>query len=71
MTAHAAQQIAEAGTILRTTVGSCLHGLALEGTDDRDDDYDAINRFLVEEYIQAWAPENAGSLCEGACGDAW
>ena len=32
-----AQQIAEAVTILRATVGSRLHGLALEGTDDRDE----------------------------------
>lgn len=32
-----AQSIAEPNTILRATVGSTLHGLALEGTDDRDE----------------------------------
>jgi uncharacterized protein len=33
----AAQGIAERGTILRATVGSTLHGLSLEGTDDTDE----------------------------------
>ena len=32
-----AQEIAEHNTILRATVGSTLHGLAVEGTDDRDE----------------------------------
>ncbi len=32
-----AQEIAERGTILRATVGSTLHGLSLEGTDDTDE----------------------------------
>jgi uncharacterized protein len=31
------REIAEQNTVLRATVGSTLHGLALEGTDDRDE----------------------------------
>jgi len=34
-------------------------------------DRTAVDRFLVEEYISAWAPAHTGSLCNGACGDAW
>jgi hypothetical protein len=31
------QEIAEPNTILRCEVGSSVHGLAIEGTDDRDE----------------------------------
>lgn len=33
----AAQEIAEGGLIIRSLVGSTIHGLQLEGTDDRDE----------------------------------
>ncbi len=32
-----AKEIAEQGTILRAVVGSRLHGLAIDGQDDRDE----------------------------------
>jgi hypothetical protein len=31
------QDIAEGGLIIRSLVGSTIHGLQLEGTDDRDE----------------------------------
>ena len=37
MTAATDREIAERGMIVRTLVGSTIHGLALEGTDDRDE----------------------------------
>lgn len=36
-TEYGDRAVAEAGTILRTLVGSGVHGLAIEGTDDRDE----------------------------------
>jgi len=37
VTKQTAQEIAESGLIIRTLVGSTIHGLQLEGTDDRDE----------------------------------
>jgi hypothetical protein len=36
-TEHGDRAVADAGTILRTTVGSQVHGIAIEGTDDHDE----------------------------------
>lgn len=37
MTKRTAREIAEGGLIIRSLVGSTIHGLELEGTDDRDE----------------------------------
>src|SRR4051812_43174814 len=63
-----AEEIAERHTILRATVGSRLHGLALEGTDDRDEmgvcieapEYVAGLRHF-EQYVYRTKPEGVRS----------
>jgi predicted nucleotidyltransferase len=59
--------MAEANTIIRCTVGSTVHGLALEGTDDRDEMGVCIEEFQsfagfteFEQYIYRSAAEREG-----------
>lgn len=61
------RQMAERSTILRAPVGSTIHGLHLEGTDDRDEmgvcveDLDAVLGFhSFEQYIYRTASEREG-----------
>jgi uncharacterized protein len=62
------QEIAEKGLILRSTVGSTVHGLHLPGTDDRDEmgiTIEPPERVLglqnFEQYIQRDRPEGVPS----------
>jgi len=62
------REIADAGTILRCRVGSTVHGLAIEGTDDEDQmgvcieppEY-VIGLRTFEQYIYRTQPEGARS----------
>lgn len=62
------REVAERTTILRATVGSNVHGLALEGTDDRDEmgvcvepPESAIGLDRFEQWVYRTQPEGAPS----------
>jgi uncharacterized protein len=62
------REIAKDGLILRVQVGSGLHGIAIEGTDDRDEmgvcvepPYHVIGPGTFQQYIYRTQPEHARS----------
>ena len=62
------REIAEKGLILRVQVGSGLHGISIEGTDDRDEmgvcvepPYHVIGPGRFEQYIGRTQPEHVRS----------